>query len=202
MATAVKFTEDELKFLLAAGNTIAFKAVFDRHYTQLVYFAEKFTGDRAEAEDIVMEVFARFWQKRSDSATIANLSSFLFSSVKYACIDFLRKEARHPILLQNISTELLNEETIIEGEEVFSRLVHQIYENIENLPDQCRTIFKLIYIEGKSTKEVAETLNLSVQTVRNQKTRGLSLIRAKLNPPQLLPLVLLQLAILYTQGIR
>jgi RNA polymerase sigma-70 factor (ECF subfamily) len=202
VATAVKFTEDELKFLLAAGNTNAFKTLFDRHYKQLVYFAGKFTGDSAEAEDIVMEVFARFWQKRSESAAIANLSSFLFSSVKNACIDFLRKEARHPMLLQNISTELLNDETVIEGEEVFSRLVHQIYESIETLPDQCRTIFKLIYIEGKSTKEVAETLNLSIQTVRNQKTRGLSLIRAKITPPQLLPLALLQLAILYTQSIQ
>lgn len=202
MATAVKFTEDELKSLLATGNTNAFKILFNEHYTQLVYFAEKFTGNSAEAEDLVMEVFARFWQKRSETIAIASLSSFLYTCVKNACIDFLRKEARHPVLLQNVYAELLHDENIIEGEEVFSRLVHQIYESIENLPDQCRTIFKLIYIEGKSTKEVAETLNLSVQTVRNQKTRGLSLIRAKITSPQLLPLVLLQLAILYAQGIR
>ncbi|SMC44342.1 RNA polymerase sigma factor [Pedobacter africanus] len=202
MAIDQHLDNEQLKSRLAAGDSLAFKILFDKYYKQLVYFANRFTGDMIEAEDIVMDVFAKFWQKKATVISITNLSSFLFGSVKNACIDLLRKEARFPMLFQELQDELLDQNAIIEGEEIFARLLQQVYEQIESLPDQCKSIFKLIYLEGKSTKEVAAMLNLSVQTVRNQKTRGLSLIRAKITPQNLLSFALLQIAMLYTQAMR
>src|SRR5690606_24875116 len=53
---------------------------------------------------------------------------------------------------------------------------------IKKLPRSCQEIFKLYYLEGLSTKEVAEQLNLSVNTIKNQKLRGIRYIQTHLNP--------------------
>ncbi|MNJ87465.1 ECF RNA polymerase sigma factor SigW [compost metagenome] len=195
MRTDEKFNDEELKALLAKGDTVAFKIIFDKYYSQLVYFATKFTGNVEQAEDIVMDVFSKFWDKRVNSTTISNLSSFLFTSTKNACIDYLRKEARLPVIFQNLDVEVADYGAIIEGEEAFARLLQQVLDNIESLPNQCKIIFKLIYLQGKTTKDVAELLDLSVQSVRNQKARGLNLLKERIKPHHLLPLILMQIAV-------
>lgn len=195
MRTDEKFNDEELKSLLAKGDTVTFKIIFDRYYSQLVYFASKFTGNVEQAEDIVMDVFSKFWDKRANCTTISKLSSFLFISTKNACVDYLRKEAQIPVLFQNLDAEVADYGAIMEGEEVFARLLQQVLDNIENLPNQCKIIFKLIYLQGKTTKDVAELLDLSVQSVRNQKARGLNLLRERIKPHHLLPLILMQIAV-------
>lgn len=189
-----KVDEQILKQRLREGDSVAFKTLFDSSYQQLVFFASRFTGDMQEAEDIVMDVFARFWQKKEQVITIGNLSSFLFASVKNKSLDYLRKQARDPELTSSMPDNLSvsDQDLMYAAEEVYTLLLQQIYENIEHLPPQCKKIFKLLYLENKTTQEVADMLGQSVQSVRNQKTIALNQLRAKIKPSDLLSLALLQ----------
>lgn len=189
--------DQELKLLLVNGDEKAFKMIFDNYYPQLVFFANKFVGSVEQAEDIVIEVFSKFWKKRESSPLINSFSALLYSATKNACIDYLRKEAKNPMVFGDFILDVEDQDTVLDGEEVFARLLQEVLDNIESLPSQCRSIFKLLYLEGKTTKEVAEMLGLSVQSVRNQKTRGLSLLREKVKPHHLLPLVFLQISFFY-----
>ncbi|MNL47338.1 RNA polymerase sigma factor [compost metagenome] len=144
-----------------------------------------------------MEVFSKFWLKREGAVEIVSLSSFLYSSVRNACIDLLRKEKRSTLLFHEASDQIFDQNDIVEGEEIFARLLQQVLDNIESLPTQCKTIFKLIYLEGKTTTVVAEMLGLSIQSVRNQKARGLNLLRQKIKPTHLLSLMLVQITLLH-----
>jgi len=56
----------------------------------------------------------------------------------------------------------------------------RLHEAIYQLPPQCRTIFLKLYIEGKSIAETADELQLTASTIRNQKARGIKLLRVKL----------------------
>ncbi len=57
-----------------------------------------------------------------------------------------------------------------------------IYQEISNLPEQCGKIVRMSYIEGLKNEQIAEVLSISLQTVKNQKTRGMKLLRMRLPP--------------------
>jgi RNA polymerase sigma-70 factor (ECF subfamily) len=62
-----------------------------------------------------------------------------------------------------------------------SELYHEIFIAINTLPPKCSQIFKMLYIEGKDYLQIARELNLSINTVRNQKARGILLLRQRLS---------------------
>ena len=67
----------------------------------------------------------------------------------------------------------------------------EIYSVIEGLPPAMRRISKLAYLEGLKNNEIAEQLDISVETVKVQKKRALKQLRLKLNPESLLTLLVL-----------
>lgn len=172
--------EEDLLHTLSKGDAAALHRLFDMYYTPLCYFAEKLTGDHAEAEDMVMDIFTRLWQKKQDISAISNIKAFLYTSVRNACLDLLRRQNRHQDSHREIKYLSEQGEFLAINEEIFSKVLQHLYKEIEQLPPQCRSIFKLLYFKGLSTQQVAEQLNLSAQTVRNQKTRAIQLLRASL----------------------
>ncbi len=61
-----------------------------------------------------------------------------------------------------------------------AELLYEIYQEMENLPEKCGQIFKMLFIEDKSTEEVAQHFGINVQTVRSQKARAIQLLKAAL----------------------
>jgi RNA polymerase sigma factor (sigma-70 family) len=57
--------------------------------------------------------------------------------------------------------------------------LREIYKAINTLPAQCRRIFKMLYIQGKSIKEISTELEISASTIRTQKSRGLAVLKQK-----------------------
>jgi len=64
---------------------------------------------------------------------------------------------------------------------VTAEISGELLNAINTLPVECSKVFRLIYIEGKSIKETAETLQISPSTVKTQKARGLAALRKKLS---------------------
>jgi len=57
--------------------------------------------------------------------------------------------------------------------------LRQLKEAMNQLPAQCKKVFFKLYIEGKSVKETAEELKLTISTIKNQRARGIKLLRFK-----------------------
>jgi len=51
---------------------------------------------------------------------------------------------------------------------------------LNTLPPKCRQIFKMLYVQGKSYEEISQELNLSINNIRNQKARGLMLLKQRI----------------------
>jgi RNA polymerase sigma-70 factor (ECF subfamily) len=66
--------------------------------------------------------------------------------------------------------------TIIKAE-----TINNLHKAISHLPAQCKNVFTNLYIEGKSVTETAQEMNLSISTIKNQKARGMKLLKAKLS---------------------
>ena len=173
------------------GNEIAIRKLHVLYYRPLCYFNQKLVHSSQEAEDISTETFLKLLQKKDDFDRLSDIKSFLFTASKNACYDFLRKEKRHHKSHQKIIALSPLEESFGEQEMITAKVLQTIYAEMENLPNQCQQVFKSIFIEGKSTADIAAEMEISPQTVLNQKSKALQKIRLALHHENMLSTVLL-----------
>jgi RNA polymerase sigma-70 factor (ECF subfamily) len=160
----------------------SFKCLYEKYFAVLVRFAGRHVSQDG-AEDLVQDVFVEIWKsaKPLDSATAA---AYLFAAVRNRCINLLKQEQMKNAIAETALLEIKQmgldyadsmEKLIIEQEEL-----QHVYDEIELLPEKCRQIFKLSWLENRKSHEIAELLNLSVRTVEHQLYLGLKTIRARL----------------------
>lgn len=190
MSIPSSYDQNELLQRLYHGGKDAFSFVFREYYAALCAFAEKLTGHRDHAEDIVEEVFMKIWLKQQPFDDLHHLKNFLYKTTRNACIDHLRRR-EHSLERQAQFQQLQhNWESAADLAMIRTEVYRSIYRAIETLPEQCSKIVRMGYIDGKSNEEIAESLGLSIQTVKNQKTRGIQLLRLRI-PPESFALFLL-----------
>jgi RNA polymerase sigma-70 factor (family 1) len=181
------------------GNPRIFTHIFDLHYRSLCYFAQKLVAEEGEAEDIVSQVMFKLWSKHADFDSLQSIKAFLYISTRNACLDYLKKIKRQDTSRQAYINDL-NEETWEYHELVIeTELLQALYTEIEDLPDKCRKIFKMSYFEGLNSNDIAEKLNISVKTVRNQRARAVVALKSAMVNKKIPPSVfLIWIAICHT----
>lgn len=164
-------------------DPLAEQTVFHGLYRSLCLYAEKITHHQAQAEDIVSESIIAAFSVREQFAQNENLQRYLFRIVHNAAINYTTQLKTRTTIHERI--KYLQQQDIpdndpIETEALRAKVLQEIYQEIEALPDQCRRIFKMVFIEDRTHEEVAAALNIHVQTVRSQKFRALKLLRTRL----------------------
>ena len=155
-----------------------FNQLFESYFKKMTLFAEYFLLDRGEAEDIVQEVFIDLWKYAPTLPVVSNLKSYLFTQVRNRSLNRLK----HLHVEDNYKQWLLEAQAYAEIPEVEidQDMLKKVYEVIEELPDQSKIIFKRCVLDGKKYKEVAEEMNISVNTVNTQMSRAYKFIRSRL----------------------
>jgi RNA polymerase sigma-70 factor (ECF subfamily) len=162
------------------GDEKAFKMVFDHYYPALMLFVAKLTGSREEAEDISLRTFQTLYNLCHGFGTEINIKAFLYISARNASLNYLKARQRDKKLLQKFAARM-EDDTFLEFEFALKPpVVAAIHRAIEELPTECRRIFKLIYFEELTPLEISEMLHISVSTIYNQKMRALQSLRLKL----------------------
>ncbi|MDD2951622.1 MAG: RNA polymerase sigma-70 factor [Parabacteroides sp.] len=169
--------------LIKQGDIDAFNTLFKSVYLQLYIHCRKFIPYPEEAKDILQNVFLRFWEKREEIDIHTSLNAYLYKAIQNECLNYLRS-TRTIDILQSEDLELNKYEVVEEGDP-YSDLnvleIEQITENtIEELPNQCKSIFKLSRINGLKNQEIADKLDISVRTVETQIYRALKTLKSKL----------------------
>lgn len=180
---------------LRNGNDKALAYFFDLHSKSLAYFAGRLLQDQEEAEDIVSKCFLKLWQRRSDFGTAQNVKAFLYISCRNACFDYFDSRKVRAAAQEHYFNTLASDEEAAFYEIVQAEVLDMVHKELEALPNKMRTVFKLLYLDGLTTKEISEQLGVSVQTVRNQKAKAIILIKNSLLKKGISKA--LQLALLY-----
>jgi RNA polymerase sigma-70 factor (ECF subfamily) len=157
----------------------AFAATFKHYYNPLVYFAQKLLPDALAAEDIVTEIFLKYWQKQKDFSSALAVKTFLFISTRNACVNYKRLTHRRARSKETLCSLTDDFEDFVLNQITRTEVLHEIYALLEVLPLQCRKIVLMSYIGGLSNRQIARRLELSIHTVKNQKVRGIQLMRVK-----------------------
>ena len=170
--------QEELKIIAAfkLKDAKAFASILKLYRKALVYFAEQILGIREEAEDIVAITFIKLWEKHDHFDSLPALKSFLYVTTRNACIDFLRYSKRASASKRDYSYWADNREDEILHLMWNAEMLAELDREIELLPAKSREIFKLAF-QGLPTNEIANKLELTVKTVRNQRARAVNLIQ-------------------------
>lgn len=159
------------------GNEEAYGKIFHKYYAPLCSFAQHYISDKAACEDIVQEVLIAVWQKRNEFNNVNTFKNYLYSAVKNKALNSIKHskvKEKHQKEIRFLESGSFFTDNLIEEE------THAIlFECYNALPEQCQKVFKLSYFEDLKLKEVAEKLNVSVNTVKTQKYRALKIIREK-----------------------
>ncbi len=183
----IKRKEDFLTYQIRADSVDAYKTLFDLYYKPLCSFANKYVLDLAVAEDIVQELFVRFWEQRKELQLKSSVKSYFFQSVRNECLNYLKHqgvEERYKAHFKNAATEDFFYDKLEEEE-----INQLIYQAIHALPARCKQIFELSRFEGKSFEEIALALSISKNTVKNQLVSALKCIRQVLEKNEILLLI-------------
>ncbi|GGE52222.1 RNA polymerase sigma-70 factor (ECF subfamily) [Pedobacter psychrotolerans] len=190
MGAFSKYTDNDLIHLISEGNVDAFAEVYERYWSKLYNAAHKRLRNDALCEEVVQDVFLKYWEKRNTLIFSIGLSNYLHTAIKYSVIDYYRKELLKDKYLQvNRLVEAAdnsNEEHIYLMD--LRRLVEKV---IDTLPAKCKTVYQLSRIENKNNKEIASLLNISEKTVEGHLTNALKLLKISLADFSMLLLVFL-----------
>ena len=187
---------EDIVYLFNSGNPDAFTSVYNILYPSIFYFARRFVN-ADDAADITADAFYKLWKMDKSFERLQSIKVFLQVSVRNACLNYLRneksKERKQSELLY--LSDQTAENASLNYDEVEADFFIRIEAEIENLPNQCRKVFKMAYFEGLKNKQIAEYLKISENTVTNHKYKALKLLRLALQDvnPLLIAMILFQL---------
>lgn len=156
-------------YRISQGDEMAFRELFERFFPGLLSFGTSLLKDQLLAEEVVEDVFVKLWERKEAVTSIQNISHYLYKAVRYASINAFEKQKKH----KSISFEDVGESFTFSYSQSESLLISKenclkISKAINELPERCRLIFRLIKEEGMKYKAVAQLLGLSEKTVENQ----------------------------------
>lgn len=153
---------------------IDFEVLFRLHFRPLCLYALHYLGNVEAAEDVVQESFVKLWEKLEQGSEVSNTRAYLYMTVRNRCLDQLKAKGLATESLKPYDTYGIIDED--EAEER-SRTEAKIWTALDSLPEKCREIFLLSKRDGLKYEEIAQELNLSVNTVRNQISKALSILK-------------------------
>ncbi len=158
--------------------------VFRSYYPGLLRFAHAQLGERADAEEVVQDVFLRIWRDRERLGVDRSLRNYLLACVRNQVIDRhrrLRTERRSIEANPAGAPEAALGGSIADAA-AFAELDAAIRHAIAALPERCRTAFVLCREQGLSYAEAAVVMEVSPATVKTQMARALTSLRSALKP--------------------
>ncbi|HEV2483551.1 MAG TPA: sigma-70 family RNA polymerase sigma factor [Puia sp.] len=179
--TDTVLTDDELIHLLISDETKALKEIYRKHWNGLLDHAYSFTRDEAAAKDIVQDVFVRMVVDEHLKKVKSNLRSYLYISVKRDCIRFLRTKFSSVSLNDSFHQFLASTHNEHSAHPTILKELEFHYEKeLADLPPRLKQVFELSRDQGLSSKEISLQLGLSDQTVRNQLSQVIRILKRKL----------------------
>lgn len=151
--------------------------LFRRYYKPLCSHAIRYVYSKEIAEDLVSDVFCKFWKNESYKNITSSFRSYLFRSVRNTAFTYLRSEFNTVERSEKYDmievTENLKADSICIYEETLARVKLLV----DSMPPQCKRIFLLSRFESKGNKEIAEELNLSLKTIEAHMGKALGIMR-------------------------
>jgi RNA polymerase sigma-70 factor (ECF subfamily) len=176
--------DEDLMFLVRAGDARAFEVVYERHSSAAFSLAYRMVGTRPAAEDVTQEAFVSIWRSggRYDRSR-GSVRTWVLGIVHNRAIDGLRRAQVHDRrrasdegLAERLEAAQRTDVEAARREE--STILREI---LDTLPPEQKRVIELAYFGGFTHTEIAEMLTMPVGTVKGRMRLGLGKLRHKLD---------------------
>jgi len=157
-------------------NSAHFEQIFKDNWELMYQSAYSKIGDQSIVEDVLQEIFIDIWQRREKLEITSSIKGYLLTAVKYQVMKYFDELAKNRANSSHSLPESFYEEDVFGFEELYK----EIEIAVEMLPSRAQLVFRLSRLEGYSVDEIADKLKISPQTVHNQLTKSLKIMRGEL----------------------
>ena len=170
------YRETKLLNQLASGDPAAFTIIYNECFQRIYHYARTFLADKEDAEDVTADTFVKLWNRRDCFESLAAIQSFLHATARNSSFDFLRhskvKAEKQEELIRQIE---LHDNSYLQ--QTRNELLNIVQKEVAKMSARMKEIYNLSYKEGLTPAEIAEALNISAQTVSNQKTTVIRILK-------------------------
>lgn len=183
------YSDEELMQEIKADNMFAFDVLYKKYSRRIYKFGFSILKSQEEAENLIQDVYLNLWENRHKVAEDSSVKSYLFTIAYNSSISIIRKKARESQFVEYLKTlQEVNEDPVNVALE-YNELTNKLDEIIKVLPRRQREVYLMHRVEGLKYNEIAERLNISVNTIENHMSRALRTIREKLGDYSLIAIL-------------
>jgi len=177
-------SDEQLVIDYLAGNEESFEILIKSYLKPICNFVYRYLNNGQEAEDITQEVFVKVWRNLKKFDQSKSFKTWIFSIAKNTSIDWLKKKKTIPLSnFKNKEGEDLFIETLADPaplpNEIFERvnIANMLNAAINQLSLKYRIVLLLRYNDHFNFREIAETLNEPLNTIKSRHRRALVLLK-------------------------
>lgn len=180
MAVIPLQNERELLSKIAERDQRAFKILYDTFSPKVYAHAFHLLHTGELAEEMVQEVFFKIWRMELGLLEINNLDAYLKTMTRNRCLNMIRR-----LVLDGKADKIITQNYVEQHNETEEAIIlkdtrHLINRALDLLPPQQKEVYRLCHMEGLKYEEVANKLNISVNTVQTHMSRALKSLRKHL----------------------
>ena len=187
-----------------SGDRKAFNELYKLHYYSLYSYAELLL-EQDDAKDVVQDVFLNVWLHRESLDKTLSIRGYLLRSVYNSALNIFKKK-NHSDNYQSIYKKEIEEIGYNYYDPDSCDIIRRLYNQdlrseidaaINSLPERCKEVFSLSYLEDIPSKEISQMLGISLSTVENHIYSALKQLREKLGQYKIPQILLFLLYIAY-----
>ena len=165
----------------------SFETLYYQYGPRLSAYAHRFLNDSAVAEDLIQDIFIRFWEKYKGKDS-ESWVPVIFTMTRKRCLDHLKTATiKRSVFVPNVrishEEEMLFIEDLAGGVSaedylLMKELNKQIETIMDMLPARCREVFRMSRVDGFKNSEIAEKLGISEKAVEKHITAALKVFKS------------------------
>jgi RNA polymerase sigma-70 factor (ECF subfamily) len=166
----MKLTDEQLVKKCLEKDSLAQKQLFDSFSRKMMGVCLRYTKDVEEAQDVLQIGFVKVFEKLHLFNNEGSLEGWIRKVLVNTALDQIRKNKKFD---DNVDLSKVDYSMATENENVLDQLsANDLLKIIQAMPTGFRTVFNLYAIEGYSHQEIADQLNISINTSKSQYSRA------------------------------
>ncbi len=171
-------TEHTLVKNCLKGDRNAQRQLYEQYKVSMYNLCLRYAKDKDEAKDFLQEGFITVFKDLHQYTFSGALGGWIRRVIVNVALQHIRRNKKN--IFTDVSLEHISD-TYADNQKLFSRYREKaILKMVQDLPDGFRVVFNMYVIEGYSHKEIADQLNISVNTSKSQLSRAKAALRKKL----------------------
>jgi RNA polymerase sigma-70 factor (ECF subfamily) len=175
-----QYSDEEMMKEIRAGNMLAFDALYRKYSRRLYKFSYSILKSTQEAENNIQDVFLNLWLNRTKIEKSSSVKYYVFTIAYNSAISIIRKKAKETQFIEYVKTLQDFTQEPVDLQIEYHELDEKLDEIINALPGRQKEVYLLHRVEGLKYAEIAERMNISINTIENHMSRALKTIRKKL----------------------